>query len=356
MKRALTTGLVLVLIGAVLLGIRIVTRSGMLKSITSHHTGACRVVEGVAGAEDATIDATVMRAYLSADDRRAAGAGMPKRGEIYGLDLRDPEAAPVPLTGGVPVDFHPHGISLWHGPDGARRLFVVHHASPGHAAPQHAVLIYDVAADGTLALADTITYPELRSPNDVVAVGERQFYASNDRGHPEPGLMATLEGYLQLPLASVSYFDGVRGSLALTGLVFANGVNATDDGRIVYVAELLGQRVNVYDRDPATGALTLRDTIGLGSAPDNVEVAEDGTLWIAAHPKIFDLLAHGADPTKRAPSQALHVDPKARTVQEVFLDDGAELSAASTATVGGDRMILSPIYDARVLVCDRPPT
>lgn len=349
MKRSILVALLIVFAVLAIVAGRIVVRSGMLVKVTPHHSGTCRAVGGVVGAEDVSIDARSMLAYLSADDRRARASGHPQRGEIYSLDLNLADSVPVPLTGGKPEDFHPHGISLWRAPDGRQRLFVINHAAHGHE-----VDIFEVGP-GALKLLDTVTYADLASPNDLVAVGPRQFYASNDRGYPQPGLMQTLEGFLQLPASSVSYFDGRRGSLAVRGLVLANGVNRSADGRRIYVAECLGRDVRVYDRDPDSGALAERDVIPLGTCPDNIEVAEDGELWIGAHPRIFDLLAHGADASKHAPAQVLRVDPATRAVEEVYLDDGASISGVSTASVAGDKMVLGAIFDAKVLVCDRPP-
>jgi arylesterase/paraoxonase len=351
MKRALVTLVLVVGVAVAVIGWRIVTRSGVLKDIVPHRQGECRTVEGIVGGEDVTIDRETLTAYVSADDRRAAAAGKPVRGEIFALDLTRRDAAPVPLTGGKPADFHPHGIALWRGPDGARRLFAINHVEGG----AHSVAVFDVGANG-LTLAETITYPELLSPNDLVAVGPRQFYATNDRRYRDPGVMATLEGYLQLPLASVSYFDGRTGRIVADRLTFTNGINASADGRTVYVAEFLGQRIRIFDRDLASGALTPRDTIPVHTCPDNIELDEAGMLWIGAHPKVFDLLAHGADAGKRAPSQVLRIDPKTKSVDEVLLDDGTLLSGSSAAAVAGDRMLIGTVFEPKILVCDRPRT
>ncbi|MFN2375311.1 MAG: strictosidine synthase family protein [Candidatus Binatia bacterium] len=348
MKRVLLLLLLAVVAFVGVAAYRIVSRSGMMRVLESHHTGDCRTVTGAVGAEDVTIHPEAGVAYLSADDRRATAAGRPVRGEIYSLDLRSNAALPVPLTRGSPADFHPHGISLWRGEDGGERLFVINHPAAGG----HTVEIFDVEPD-RLHHVETVTYPDLSSPNDIVAVGKRRFYATNDRRHRE-GFLATVEAYLQLPWASVSYFDGSRGRIAADGIAFANGINASADGGSVYVAELLGQAVRVYDRDPDSGNLTLRRTIGLGSSPDNIEVESSGRLSVAAHPKIFDFLAHAGDAAKPAPSQVLRVDPDSGVVEEVFLDDGTLLSAAATAATAGGTMVLGPIFDARVLVCTEP--
>ena len=61
------------------------------------------------------------------------------------------------------------------------------------------------SADGALTHLESVSFAEMHSPNDVVAVGPRQFYATNDRRH-EQGIIAQLEAYLALPLTNVVYF------------------------------------------------------------------------------------------------------------------------------------------------------
>ncbi len=191
------------------------------------------------------------------------------------------------------------------------------------------------------------------SPNDLVAVGPHRFYASNDHRNPE-GFGRTLEEYLRLPLANVVYYDGERFHEAADGLRMANGITASSDGRTLYVAATIGRSVRVYDRDPASGALALRHEIPIDSGADNIEVGADGALWIGTHPKLLDVVAHSSDPSRRAPSQVLRVTERAGggwAVDEIYLDLGDQLSAASVAAVRGERLLVGAIYDARFLDC-----
>lgn len=349
MKRALGIGGLLLLVAIAFATYRVLTRSGMFFQVRPHFPGTCRTVGGVVGAEDVTIDPETRIAYLSADDRRATLAGRAKRGEIYGLDLRRPDAEPVPLTGGKPEQFHPHGISLWRGPRGEQRLFAINHLDPH----RHHVEVFNVLGE-RLIHVQSITYRELSSPNDLVAVAADEFYATNDRYYVDPGLGQTLEAYLQLPWASVSHFSQGRSRLVLNKLAFANGINVSADGGTIFVAECLGRAIHVYDRHSGTGNLLWRATIPLSSCPDNIEVDRDGSLWVAAHPRLFDLLAHSADPERLAPSQILHIDPRTHAVEEVLLDDGKLLSAASTAAVVDKTMVVGAIFDPKILVCELP--
>ena len=123
---------------------RVLEDSGLLTPLTPHFAGQCEPIEGLIGAEDITIDHARQYAFISADDRRANTAGKPALGAIYGLDLSNPQAKPLllikELSKGSDDDFHPHGISLYHGENGQRTLFVVNHPSSG----QQQINIFDI--------------------------------------------------------------------------------------------------------------------------------------------------------------------------------------------------------------------
>lgn len=328
---------------------RIVTRSGMLARIEPHFAGSCRTVPGVVGAEDVTIDPVTKIAYLSAQDRRALRGSQGPRGDIYALDLSDDRAVPRPLTSGQPQDFHPHGISLWRDPSGQSALFAINHRSDG----THSVEVF-VLTDSRLQHQRSIRYTALSSPNDVVAVDNSRFYATNDRGVSQPGWLQTLEAYLALPWSSVSYFDGHEGRIVADGFAMANGIARNTDGTVLYVAECLGRSVRVLARDRSSGALQERKRIALAACPDNIEIDERGQLWVAAHPKLFALVAHARDARERSPSQVLRIDPENGHVDEVYLNNGDPLSVASTAAVSGRTMVLGAIFEPHVLVCTLP--
>src|SRR4030095_1585259 len=182
----------------------------------------------------------------------------------------------------------------------------------------------------------TLADPSLVSPNDLVAVTPTQVYVTNDHRHP-PGAMRTVEEYLRRPWANVVMWDGRAWREAAGGIQLANGINVSHDGRTVYVASVIGQSVRVYDRDPATGALTLRGEIPLGSGPDNIEVVADGPLWIGAHPKLLTVVRYMSGAVEQSPSQVLHVVPTrdGGEVHEAYLNAGEQTSAGTVAAVGG---------------------
>jgi arylesterase/paraoxonase len=347
MSRVLLIALVAVAILVAGWVLQLLWAAGQFKTLEPHFEGTCAQIEGLAGAEDLTIHPRTGVAYLSAYDRRAAADGEPARGAIYAYDLKASAPKLVDLTPDAPPGFRPHGLSLYAAPNRRDALFVINHAGG-----QHTVEVYDLVR-GRLAHRETLADPLLVSPNDLVAVGPRSFYASNDHGNPE-GFGRTLEEYLRLPLANVVYYDGERFHEAADGVRMANGINASSDGRTLYVAATIGRSVRVYDRDPASGDLALREEIPIGSGVDNIEVDADGALWIGSHPKLLDVVAHSSDASRRAPSQVLRVAERTDggwAVDEIYLDLGDELSAASAAAVRGERLLVGAIYDARFLDC-----
>lgn len=83
------------------------------------------------------------------------------------------------------------------------------------------------------------------------------------------------------------YYDGSRFAEVAAGIGYANGINASPDGRTNYVCALTEGLLHVYDRDPASGRLTLRNKVLLGAGGDNVKVdTRRGDLWIGAHSKL----------------------------------------------------------------------
>ncbi len=349
MKRRLIglTLLIVVLVVAVW-AVRLLWLAGSFRRITPHFAGTCHLVGGPIGPEDITIHPRTGIAYVSATDRRAIRSGKPVPGAIWAYDLNVPDAPPVNLTPRADTRFQPHGISIWAGPDGRDALFVVNHPVDADTPNAHAIEIFDLADAGLLHRA-TLTDPLLVMPNDLVAVALDRFYVTNTHANP-PGTMQTIETYLQLRGAQVLFYGPGGFRSAIQDLVLPNGINVSPDGRTLYVAQTTGRDVRIYDRDPANEALAYRQSIGLGSGPDNIELDEHGNLWIGSHPKLLRVEAHRDDDATLSPSQVLRVTPTG-TVDEVYLDDGSTLSGSSVAAVRGNRLLIGEIFDEGFLDC-----
>lgn len=316
--------------------------------------GSCRAVTGggIAGVEDLAIDRSTGIAYLSGYDRWKAAKGETVRGAIWTYRLDDPGAEPVDATAGqLPGGFHPHGISLWRETDGRKVLFVINHAGG-----RHSVEIFDV--DGTqLVHRRSVTGDAMVSPNDIVGTGYASFYVTNDHRYAT-GVMRTVEDFGRLRLTTVEAFDGMRFRTVISGLGGANGINLSADGRSLYVSAAAERRVHVHDRQPLTGELRLRRVIDVPGFADNIDVQANGDLLLAVHSKIFALLGHVGDETRRAPSHLLRLRADGTggfTPETIHYSDGSDLSAASVAAGLGNRLLVGGIFERKVLDCNTGP-
>jgi arylesterase/paraoxonase len=364
MRRFLIWTFVLAVVAALGAGVwilRNIAASGQFSTLRSQPAD-CKAVSGLTGVEDLVIDPVSGFVYFSATDRRAQRSGKPLASSGIYLGVYDrPEITPQPLTANAGPDFHPHGVSLFTAPDGTQTLAVVNHPS----ADRSEIVLFDVLTETpnggapvvSLRRRETITDPLMPSANDVHLTGPSQFYASVDQGSTT-ALGGMLEVWLNLPRSSVVYWDGAKMTRAAGGLVYANGINGSADGRILYVAETTGLALRFYERDLASGVLTRLDSLHLGTALDNIDVAEDGTLWIAAHPHILDFLAHVSDPAALSPTQILKVVPpkgaQKGEVRQVYMNDGSEISAGSVAAAHRGRLLVGSVFESRYLNCVAP--
>ncbi|MGH7819060.1 MAG: SMP-30/gluconolactonase/LRE family protein, partial [Candidatus Binatia bacterium] len=196
----------------------------------------------------------------------------------------------------------------------------------------------------------TIADPLLVSPNDLHALDHERFFVTNDHANP-PGLARTIEEYFRREIANVLYYDGSSFRVAADGIAMPNGVNASPDGRSLYVASTLSGSIRLFDLDPATGGLSPKGRIDVGSGVDNIDVDAAGRIWIGAHPKLLTFVRHTSDAAELSPSQVLRIDPASRSVEEVYLDLGSGISGSSVAAFHDGRMLVGPVLDPKFLDC-----
>lgn len=345
-----------------ILVVRLLSQFGQFTTLEPRFAGSCQRLGGVTGAEDIVIDRARNVAYLSAMDRRARQAGEDIRGEIFQLDLDNVAAGFKPLTGGIPADFRPKGIDLFTDPvSGEQQIFAVSLPAEG----DNRVEIFDILTDeGRVSLrhAKSVRDPLIRTPNDVGAAALNAFYVSNDQKAAAHGWGSFFENIFRADSTDLVYFDGEVARVVAEELTFPNGVAVDPIDNTVYVAETLDFRMRVYDRNPETGALTLRpDTEGrvyLGTAPDNIDLNPDGSLWVAAHPKSLRFFNYARSPEALAPSQVVLVTPNpdgpGGMVDQVYLNKGEEIAGATVAAAHNGQMLVGSIFDDHILLCDLP--
>ncbi len=309
--------------------------------------GTCAPVAGIAGPEDIQIDPKSRRAYISSFDRRAPDKAA-TRGGIFVFSIDDPLADEAwrDRTGGIPAKFAPLGLYFYD--DGAaRRLFVVNAAT-------NAIEVYEALENGDLVHLESYSERRLTSPNDIVAVGPRSFYVTNDAESGRESLLAKMQFLLRIGSGRVLYFDGTAWRVAAEGVRFANGINVGRDGARIYVAETAGEALRIYDRDNDSGALRLAKVARMGAGLDNINVDRVGALWIGAQPKPLQASALSEGTTPSLVIRYEDIDGGSARPATVFADDGAQISGSTVAARHGSTLLIGARLEKKFLICDLP--
>ncbi|WP_051781800.1 MULTISPECIES: SMP-30/gluconolactonase/LRE family protein [unclassified Streptomyces] len=103
---------------------------------------------------------------------------------------------------------------------------------------------------------------------------------------PAGRLLAGTMAYDATPGAGTLYRLDPDGTVTtvLSPVTISNGLGWSPDGRLVYYADSPTRRVDVFDHDPATGALSARRTFadtGPAGLPDGLAVDTEGRVWVA---------------------------------------------------------------------------
>ncbi len=138
-------------------------------------------------------------------------------------------------------------------------------------------------------------------------------------------------------VASLYRLDGLAegATRVLDGVSISNGLGWSPDGTRQYYIDSATQRIEVFDLDRETGAITGRRPLveipSSRGAPDGLAVDADGCLWVA-------LFGGGA--VRRYTPDGRHdltlPLPTSRVTSCAFVGDALDLLAITTATVGLD--------------------
>ncbi|MDP2322998.1 MAG: hypothetical protein Q8N51_03105, partial [Gammaproteobacteria bacterium] len=245
-----------------------------------------------------------------------------------------------------------HGLSLYIDTTGKRSLFVINHPANRGVQPE-LIEIFDEIEPGRFTHRETIESPLFNSPNDLAAVGSRQFYVANDKVL-NGGLAAGLQ-HLGIGRSPLTYFDGTEARVVVPDIAAGGGINVSADGSTLYVAETAGQRLRVLNRDPTNGSVTELARIPLPTSPDNIDVAADGSLTVTGHANTVKLIQHFINGSP-APTQVLRVIPDnggAASIDEIYLNAGDEISAGSVGVTYGNKLLIGSITARQILVCEQ---
>jgi arylesterase/paraoxonase len=342
-----------IVLAGVAVTLLILYRGGAFKTLEPHFDGDCTTLELDGSAEDIQIDRDRGFAYLSLIDRKALVTGDGAQGTIGRVDLNQRPLKVDNALATKPDHFRPHGMSIYIDENGQRHLFVINHPVNRGTEPEMVELFHETAP-GSFEHVETFGSPLINAPNDLVAVGPRQFYIAND-AVAGGGWKAALQQF-GIGFSTLVYIDGDNAEIIAEDIASGGGINVSADGQTLYVSETSGQRVRTLARTSGNGVVTDLGSVAIGTSPDNIDVAEDGSLWIGAHANTLKLIQHFINGTP-APSQVVRVQLTEGTnanIDEIYLDDGNEISASSVGATYRDQLLIGSITDRKVLVCNIP--
>jgi len=312
--------------------------NGIFANVPTGFAGSCKTEASVPGIED--MEAAGGKVFVAV----ASARGPDGRDGIY--VLKDGKLSKL---AGTPKDFHPRGISIYHGPGGSLYLFAVNRRSTG----RFSIDSFEIAQDGAaLTPQGTIEGGLLTDPQDVAAAGPGAFYVSNNSA--KSNLTKQLAGFGLLPASEVLYFNGMTFKSVADGLYGARGLLLAPDGQHLLVASLTTRSIKSFDRNVFSGALTEADSLTLAAAPEKLSLDSYGQVWAAGHANLFHWRGFAADPKARDASQVFRVSLLNGAPQEasqIYGNDGSEIAAASIAVSSAQGLLVGSSLDNKLLAC-----
>ena len=344
----LRAGLLLILLGAAFIGFGRLHHFNTFERIQNEFNGTCAPVSGIAGPRDMQIDPSSGDVYVSSFADRRLLPSTQKRGAIHIVNLNDPldPANWRDRTHGKPTLFQPEGLYFFD-KNGDRLVFVVNKAT-------NSIELFQKNDAGDLDHINTFSERRLTDPVDVVATSPTSFYVTDNELPQRQSFIGRLRFFTQYPSGKIYHFNGVSWRVAADGLRFANGVNASGSGNKIYAAETSGGAIQLFDRDPANGSLSLDRSIELKTSPETIDIDQNGALWVASMPQPFRYAGHFEDATKRVPSrvhQISFLSADEERVEQVFSDQGASISASATASKLGNKLVIGAMLENKYLLC-----
>ena len=298
----------------------------------------CKKLNGLPGAEDIATNTERTIAYISSQERRKGDV----EGALFRYDTEhgsDPVKLSLPLG---PSTLHPHGISLLENEEGSF-LYVINHRES-----ENTIDVFSLEGSSAI-LVESYSSPLLVSPNDLYVIDNGRFFVTNDLAISKPLWKIPLKkGGLRS--GNVLWHDNKGFREIASGIGYANGIVLVDNTLVV--AASLERGVHIYDWD-GTNAKP-QHFIKLRTGVDNIEVSEDGSLWIASHKNWLQFVLHGLHPRYSSPSEIvilenLRENPKRPTI----IKQDIPAAGASVALPLGDLMVIGTVFEDYVLICNK---
>lgn len=304
----------------------------------------CERIKIAPGPEDFVLDKwhKAPRMLVSCSERRAEK----QTGDIYAFNPQTLKIQKMPRTGDKNAfkNFAPHGVDIRH--DGRQTILyaILHDPHDTGKRSRNAIAQYRVLEDHLEFIPPLLeNETHLWSPNDLSVMDNGEIYVTND-------FKSLLHVALKLKTSDIVHFDPKTRQWKKVGpkIGFANGILAQKER--VYVCASKEDRLYRFERRP-DGNLENPKVAAEIRGPDNIMVFND-KLLIAAHFNDVAFFFHIRSQKNISPTVIYMIDPVKKTKEVIYADNGSNYSAASSAFIFNNRLILSQVFNSFLLVCD----
>ncbi|PCJ17646.1 MAG: hypothetical protein COB04_08505 [Gammaproteobacteria bacterium] len=245
--------------------------------------------------------------------------------------------------------FNPHGIGLSTRADGLLQLLVVNHAE------RESVEFFEVQKTGALVALTwkgCAVAPEGRTLNDVVALPQGGFlvtHTGTDLVSPK-GMLNALRGLGGVNIGHVLEWSAEAGFSKVPGteVAYANGIQVSPRGGIIYLNEYFGNRVKKINRH--TGELLNEIKV---LRPDNLSWDQAGNLLVASQSASILKMAF-CQPKKGYSCitgfDIISIDPLTFDQQTIVSHDGLPFGAATVAIRLKNKIYMGTYVGDRIAV------
>ena len=287
------------------------------------------------------------------------------------------------------IDFHPLGAALYHGKYHTTLLVTNCRRN------QSTIEVFELSVKNPTKSTwrRSLSHELIPNGNAILPVSSTQFYVTNDHyfRRKEHKYLHMSESYLALPLSFTTFVDFSGNNIKARKVVFgqraANGITATPDLDMVFIAESTRGGFGVYKRTE-DNSLDFQEYVKINGHTDNVHFHADGyinaenwgnsAVYAGLHPNIVRLVKFvkgiqnapswivsarparekmEGDPSDyKGPLHRARADKETWDVRTEFQDAGEWFGGATGAIVDKQRgvMIGGGLYDANgAFICHK---
>jgi DNA-binding beta-propeller fold protein YncE len=310
-------------------------------------------------------------------------------GKLLAIDLNTEKSRELNLENYPQnVAFRPHGLSF---SKKTSRLYVINHANDGEERIEIFTVNHTTSFESVTVTWQDCIHPPVPAGtlNSVTEGSENDIYFThwltyaippdgNEHPHGFVEHMNVLRNYFYFlggrllslkPLAHGTTYvyrcdlKSKQCTKAAGRFISCNGISATEDGKFVFVVDCSRQTLSVFNRDAATGKLTVQKVFNSPHLCDNVycyTVSPDKyELWMGSMPDFRATLgtSFNKKSTVLVPGGLLTAEYDGKTgtmtFDDVYIHDGSMLPAVATGAKWKNLVLLSgPRAHGGILVAD----